>query len=134
MASATVSLRNSDDLSLKWSGRWSLTTRILAVNIFAVAMLAGSVYYLDIFRERMTDERLGQIAVSAQFAAAALTAAPPERRSMLAAQLGRANQSRIRVYGTDGRLIIDSWRTTGETYRLRDIGRASCRERVCQYV
>src|SRR3546814_9834318 len=95
MASATVSPRNSDDLSLKWSGRWSLTTRILAVNIFAVAMLAGSVYYLDIFRERMTDERLGQIAVSAQFAAAALTAAPPERRLMLAAQLGRANQSRI---------------------------------------
>src|SRR3546814_11934661 len=82
MASATVSPRNSDDLSLKWSGRWSLTTRILAVNVFAVAMLAGSVYYLDIFRERMTDERLGQIAVSAQFAAAALTAAPrsEERR------------------------------------------------------
>src|SRR3546814_2491215 len=68
----------------------------------------------------MAGGRLGQIAVSAKFAAAALTAAPPERRSMLAAQLGRANQSRIRVYGTDGRLIIDSWRTTGETYRLRD--------------
>ena len=29
------------DLSLRWSGRVSLTPRILAVNIFALALLAG---------------------------------------------------------------------------------------------
>src|SRR3546814_17898005 len=60
MASATDSPKNSDDLSLKGSGRWSLTTRILAVNIFDDAMLAGSIDYLDIFCERMTVDRRGQ--------------------------------------------------------------------------
>ena len=32
-----------------WSRRLSLRHRILAVNIFAVAILAGSIFYLDSF-------------------------------------------------------------------------------------
>ncbi len=134
MASATAFLKNRDDLSLKWSGRWSLTTRILAVNIFAVAMLAGSVYYLDTFRERMTDERLAQIGVSTQLAAAALAAAPPEKRVSLAAQLGHANSSRVRVYAPDGGLRIDSWRSTGETYRLRDPSTEPLRKHAARFL
>src|SRR3546814_414416 len=132
MASATDSPKNSDDLSLKWSGRWSLTTRILAVNIFAVAMLAGSIYYLDIFRERMTVERLEQIGISTQYAAAALAAAPPQSRLALAAQLGKANQSRIRLYDDEGRLALDSWSLTGETYRLRDPAREPLRKHAAR--
>jgi len=33
-----------------WAAGGSLTTRILAVNIFALAMLAGGFFYLDSFR------------------------------------------------------------------------------------
>ena len=52
MAPDTDSPRNSPgagdrDLSLRWSGRVSLTPRILAVNIIALALLAGGFFYLD---------------------------------------------------------------------------------------
>src|SRR3546814_13966691 len=113
MASATDSPKNSDDLSLKWSGRWSLTTRILAVNIFAVAMLAGSIYYLDIFRERMTVERLEQIGISTQYAAAALAAAPPQSPPALAAPPGKPHQSRIRPCDAHGRLALEERESRG---------------------
>src|SRR3546814_1702488 len=82
-------------------------------------MLAGSIYYLDIFRERMTVERLEQIGISTQYAAAALAAAPPQSRLALAAQLGKANQSRIRLYDDEGRLALDSWRSEEHTSALQ---------------
>ena len=43
-----------------WTRRISLRHRILAVNIFAVAILAGSIFYLDSFRTRLTQARLDQ--------------------------------------------------------------------------
>ena len=45
------------DLALRWSGRVSLTPRILAVNIFALALLAGGFFYLDTYRSRILDSR-----------------------------------------------------------------------------
>ena len=42
-------------LRLRWSGRVPLTTRILAVNILALAMLAGGFFYLDSYRARLLD-------------------------------------------------------------------------------
>jgi len=47
MALATV-FRRSDDGEGGW--RLSLTARILAVNIFALIVLAGGFFYLDSFR------------------------------------------------------------------------------------
>lgn len=120
MASVTGSLKNRDDLALKWSGRWSLTTRILAVNIFAIGMIAGSAFYLDSFRERLVDERLEKLGVYTDLVAGALSALPEEKRPALAARLGYASDARIRVYAADGRLVLDSWRKTGPTYELRD--------------
>ncbi|RZM20954.1 MAG: sensor histidine kinase, partial [Sphingomonas sp.] len=40
------------DLTLRWSGQISLTRRILAVNIFALLLLAGGFFYLDSYRSR----------------------------------------------------------------------------------
>lgn len=134
MALATVFQKNNDDLSLKWSGRWSLTTRILAVNIFAIAMLAGSVYYLDTFRERMIEERLDQIGISAEMAATALVATPVENRPALASRISRINRSRIRVYAPDGHVIVDSWRTTGPTYHLRDPSSEPLRKHAARFL
>ena len=49
--------RNDEqDLALRWSGRWMLLHRTLAVNIFALAVLAGSLFYLDGFRRRLTEQ------------------------------------------------------------------------------
>jgi two-component system sensor histidine kinase ChvG len=48
--------RNDEqDLRLRWSGRVPLTTRILLVNIVALAMLAGGFFYLDSYRARLLD-------------------------------------------------------------------------------
>ena len=49
-------------LRLRWSGRVPLTTRILAVNILALAMLAGGFFYLDSYRARLLDRRAEQVA------------------------------------------------------------------------
>src|SRR3546814_3966198 len=61
-----------------------------------------------------------------------LAAAPPQSRLALAAQLGKANQSRIRLYDDEGRLALDSWSLTGETYRLRDPAREPLRKHAAR--
>jgi two-component system, OmpR family, sensor histidine kinase ChvG len=48
------------ELRLRWSRRLTLRQRILAVNIFAIAILAGSIFYLDGFRTRLTEDRIAQ--------------------------------------------------------------------------
>jgi two-component system sensor histidine kinase ChvG len=125
MASATALTRNSrapgggDDSQLKWSRSWSLTARILAVNLFAVLMLAGGILYLDSFRERLIDQRLREVAIAAELQASALAAAP-HATEPLTERFGSATGARLRLYAADGTLALDSWRLTGPTYRLRD--------------
>ena len=38
----------------------------------------------------------------------------------LLATASRVTGDRYRLYGTDGRLVIDSWKLTGPTYQLKD--------------
>ena len=42
--------RRDRDLTLGWTGRLSLTVRILAVNVLALLLLAGGFFYLDSYR------------------------------------------------------------------------------------
>ena len=44
---------------LFWTRRVSLATRILAVNVIALVLLAGSLFYLDSYRNRLIAERFG---------------------------------------------------------------------------
>lgn len=113
--------RNEDqDLALRWSGRLSLTQRILAVNIFALAILAGSLFYLDSFRERLTADRLAQARTEARIIVKAISAADPERRAALLQSLGEGSGNRLRVYSADGAKRVDSWNGTRPTYLLYD--------------
>jgi len=107
-------------LALRWSARLTLTRRILAVNIFALAMLAGGFFYLDSYRARLVEERLSQAASEARMLAEALSAVPPERRLSLAAAIGAPMQTRVRVYDPAGAVVLDSWRGAAERYGLRD--------------
>ena len=121
MASDTVSERNDEaDLVLAWSGRWTLTHRILAVNVLTLALVASAILFLDSYRNRLEKERLTKVAAEATMAATALPAVPAGQRQALIARLSNHNASRIRVYAPDGRLQLDSWRNTGPTYTLRD--------------
>jgi two-component system, OmpR family, sensor histidine kinase ChvG len=113
--------RNDDgDLALRWSGRWSLTQRILAVNIFALAILAGSLFYLDSFRQRTIAARLTQAQTEVRLIADALGAVPAERRKPLLTRLGRASRVRLRVYEPGGAKLMDSWDRAPSTYELRN--------------
>ena len=121
MASVTASERNEEaDLVLAWSGRWTLTHRILAVNLLTLVLVGLAILYLESYRNRLEKERVRKIAAEATMAATALRSVIPDRRDTLLAELSGRNHSRIRLYGPDGRLQLDSWSVTGPTYRLRD--------------
>ncbi|MEO7655073.1 MAG: sensor histidine kinase, partial [Sphingomicrobium sp.] len=121
MASDTVSTNSDeDDLALSWSGRWSLAHRILAVNILTLLLVALSTVYLDVFRNRLSKERVRQTRIEATTTAIALSHVPEDRRAALLAAAGQASRNRIRLYSGDGALEIDSWAGSGPTYTLRD--------------
>ncbi len=121
MASGTVSAKNDEsDLVLSWSGRWTLSYRILAVNLVTIVLIGLAIVYLDAYRNQLANERSRQVAAEAGAAAVAIQAVSPARREALLAALSRNSDSRLRLYGETGEIALDSWRLTGPTYRLRD--------------
>jgi two-component system sensor histidine kinase ChvG len=122
MASDTDSTISEDeaDLTLSWSGRWTLGHRILAVNVLTVALLALSVLYLDAYRNRLSKERTRQTRIEATTTAQALAHVPQRDWPTILSSVTRETRSRMRVYAPDGQLLVDSWRFTGRTYELRD--------------
>lgn len=111
---------DSSDLSLRWSRRLSLTTRILAVNILAIALLAGSLFYLNNYRDRLTEERLAQAELQLLIIGDALAGRSDADQKKLVAQLALHLKSRIRVYDTAGNKVIDSFRLARPTYEFID--------------
>ena len=103
-----------------WFGHWTLAHRILAVNLLTIVLLACGVLYLDAFRNQLSEERLNLIRREANISANALAAAPPAARRDILESLARASDSRVRIYGSDGSAVADSWQITGQTYELRD--------------
>lgn len=131
----------SDDGTLfrGWAAGGSLTTRILAVNIIALAMLAGGFFYLDSFRSQLVDARLEETASQTRLIAEAVAAAPEGGRGPLIAKVGMATGTRLRIfeYGptTDsGRPRLDSWAITGPTYELRDPAMEDWQKRVARFL
>ena len=96
------------DLALSWSGRVSLTRRILAVNIVALLLLAGGFFYLDSYRSRLVDGRVGQAAREARLMSEAIATSVPGERDRLVARLARETHSRLRLYDRTGHLRLDS--------------------------
>ncbi len=100
--------------------RFSLASRILAVNVFAILALTGSIFYLDSFRERLIEQRRAEMRMQAVLIGGFMAGVPPARLPAIAARYGRTGNLRLRVYGRDGALLADSWRATGPTFELRD--------------
>ena len=121
MASDIDSTSNEDpDLRLKWSGRWTLAHRILALNLITVLLVGLSTLYLDVFRNHLSRERVRQTRIEATATALAIDAAGPEDQKAILATVTKSTGSRMRIFGADGQLIADSWHLTGPTYELRD--------------
>lgn len=109
MAPDIVSPKNDGgDLALRWSGRVSLTRRILAVNIFALLLLAGGFFYLDSYRSRILDNRVEQAMREARLIAAALAIPPTGKRDELIVRLAGDTGTRIQLYNGEGAMISDS--------------------------
>ena len=95
-------------LSLRWSARVSLTPRILFVNVFALAMLAGGFFYLDSYRSRIVDGRVTQSIREARLIAEAIVAVPERQRADLALKLARDMGARVRIYDAEAHPVIDT--------------------------
>ena len=111
---------DEDDLALSWSGRWSLAHRIFAVNILTLLLVALSTLYLDVFRNRLSKERVRQTRIETTTMAVALSHVPEARWQAMLAAAGQTSKNRLRLYAADGSLLIDSWAESGPTYTLRD--------------
>ena len=133
MASVTDSARNDEgDLALTWSGRWTLTHRILAVNVLTLVIFALSILYLDSYRDQLTDERTDRIISETAMAAEAINrTAVPEREPLLS-EIGDANGARLRLYASDGRRVADSFAIGSPAYRLRDPATEAWRKEVAR--
>src|SRR3954462_4811225 len=108
--------RNEDEHGPLWSPRWTLLHRFLAVNIFALAILAGSIFYLDGFRHRLTEGTVATSAMQGRIVADSLALGEPNEQQALLKRLGVHSQARLRVFAGDGSLIMDSWNGSQPTY------------------
>jgi two-component system sensor histidine kinase ChvG len=103
---------------VRWSGWLALSPRILTVNLFALALLAGGFFYLDSYRTRIVDDRLAQSARELKLLAIGLDTAPMARQDALIAAYARQTGDRVRRYTRDGRRIADSFAMDAPRYEL----------------
>lgn len=116
----------------EWTPRISLTRRILAVNIFALAILAGGFFYLDSYRARLIDQRLSAAGRETALIAAALETAPLGKRQTLLVHSAQLSGFRLRLYDRQGRKAMDSFALAPATYKLQDPARDPIHIRVAR--
>jgi two-component system sensor histidine kinase ChvG len=121
-------------LSLRWSARVSLTPRILFVNVFALAMLAGGFFYLDSYRSRIVDGRVTQSIREARLIAEAVVAVPVKQRPDLALKLARDMGARVRIYDASGKLIIDTRALGLRNFVLADPDKQDWRQSFARFL
>ncbi len=98
----------------------SLTSRILAVNVIALGLLAGSLFYLDSYRNRLLAERFIQAQAQAEIAAEALAVTNRWQRRTFLTRIGTSQKLRLRLYDADGDLIGDSFDLAKPSFELVD--------------
>lgn len=118
-----------------WHGAFSLTWRILAVNIIALALLAGGFFYIDSYRSRVIDERLYQSVRRIEIIRDLVTHIPePRRRDEVLEMLAVRAQERIRLYDNAGRLDFDSSEDGGPGYTLVDPAEEPLKRHVARFL
>jgi two-component system, OmpR family, sensor histidine kinase ChvG len=108
------------ELALGWSRGLSLTARILAVNLFVLALLGAGLIFLDSYRARLIVEREAAAKIQAQFIATSLPLVGADGRTQFLATYAKQHGSRIRLYTKDGAKFLDSFDLERPTYILRD--------------
>ncbi|WP_375396325.1 ATP-binding protein [uncultured Sphingomonas sp.] len=135
MVPVTDSPKSDDrELTLRWSGRVSLTARILALNIFALALLAGGFFYLDSYRSRILDNRSAQAGREARLIAVAMSAVPTDRRDALALRLARDTGTWLRLFDAGGALGSDTRRMGLRNFVLSDPDKQGTGQRAARFL
>ncbi|MEZ5737350.1 MAG: stimulus-sensing domain-containing protein [Novosphingobium sp.] len=98
----------------------SLTARILAVNIIALGLLAGSLFYIDNYRNQLIAERFSLARAEAEITADALAGASKVQRVSLLAKIGTDRMLRLRLYDVDGTLLADSFELADPSFTFVD--------------
>lgn len=134
MAPDTDFRRTDRELTLRWSGRISLTRRILAVNIFVLLMMGGGFFYLDSFRSRIIDARLAQAAREVGLISEAIAAVNLRYRDALVVRLAHDTGSRVRIYNNKGEATIDSRKLGLKNFVLVDPDKEGWDQRVARFL
>lgn len=106
---------------LSVTGRFSLTARILAVNILPLLFLGGGLFYLDSYRTQLVNERFKLARIEAQITAEALAGATRARQEALLVQIGKEQRMRLRTFDARGKLTADSFALADPSFRFNDI-------------
>ena len=112
-----------------WRRRTSLTVRILAVNIIALGLMAGSLFYLDSYRKQLFEERFRLARAEAEIAAVGLAGAAPAERVTVVRAIGTRQKLRLRLYDPRGALVMDSFALGPPAFALVDPASESWYER-----
>jgi two-component system, OmpR family, sensor histidine kinase ChvG len=107
-----------NELTLKWSRGLSLTARILAVNLFVIALFAAGLFFLDSFRAQIISERENAAKDQASLMIAALQKMPLAQQAAFITEQSQSSRARIRLYGRDGKKRLDSFTLAPPTYDL----------------
>ena len=98
----------------------SLTTRILAVNLIPLLVLAGGLFFLDSYRRQLLDERFNLARIEAQITAEALAGASRNRQEAVLIQIGKEQRMRLRMFDAEGNLWADSFVLAEPSFRFDD--------------
>jgi two-component system, OmpR family, sensor histidine kinase ChvG len=133
MGRAIASPTPEGDALPPWRMQGSLTRRILAVNIVALALVGGSIFYLDGFRTRLIEERRTQQESELELIATVLASSPDSAHAAIIRALGQEAGDRIRTYDAKGEINLDSWRLGPRTFRLVDPATETWDARVARW-
>ncbi len=102
-----------------FSARMTLRQRILAVNIIALLLLAGSFFYLDSYRKRLVDERIDRVEAEAGIVLEALSQMPERDYAEFLASVSRKTGTRFRLADARNNIVADGWEPGGR-FALRN--------------
>ncbi len=79
-----------------------------------------STLYLDVFRDRLSKERVRQTRLEATTAATALSHIPQAEWGEFLTSIGQTRRYRLRLYSSNGSLVLDTFALGGPSFTLRD--------------
>ncbi|QFT77133.1 HAMP domain-containing sensor histidine kinase [Erythrobacter sp. THAF29] len=120
--------------TLSTTGRFSLTARILLVNMLPLLLLGGGLFYLDSYRTQLINERFKLARIEAQITAEALAGASRERQEALLVQIGKEQGMRLRMFDAEGRLWADSFELDEPSFTFDDISDDTWDQRFARWL